>query len=181
MDPLGRTAKGIKKGVIKKELTNEGYKNILFGEKQSKNFHIINFRVSVKSFLGATLADMKDYVRTSLQKNPDHIIVHAGTNDLPTKKPKEIVKATKKLCKIIEEDSPSTKITISSLVVRSDNFADKVCKVNSLLERFCCNNDYVFLKHDNIDTRGLNRSGLHLNKTGNTILAKDFISQIRRF
>ena len=39
-------------------------------------------RVVVKSFAGATTSDMSHYVKPTLNKKPDQIILHAGTNDI---------------------------------------------------------------------------------------------------
>jgi lysophospholipase L1-like esterase len=39
-------------------------------------------RVTVKSFSGATVDDMKDFIKPVLRKNPDKLILHIGTNDL---------------------------------------------------------------------------------------------------
>ena len=39
-------------------------------------------RVTVKSFSGATVDDMKDFIKPILRKNPEKLILHIGTNDL---------------------------------------------------------------------------------------------------
>ena len=36
----------------------------------------------MKFFSGTKIRDMQDYVKPTLQENPDQIIVHVGTNDL---------------------------------------------------------------------------------------------------
>ena len=36
----------------------------------------------VKSFLGATTQDMKDYIKPTIARKPDMVILHTGTNDL---------------------------------------------------------------------------------------------------
>ena len=41
-----------------------------------------NCKTYVKSFSGAKIKDMQDYVKPTLRENPDQIIVHVGTNDL---------------------------------------------------------------------------------------------------
>ena len=42
-------------------------------------------------------------------------------------------------------------------------------------------NTYRFMTHDNIDKRCFNRSGLHLNKYGDSKLAKNIIELIKGF
>ena len=41
-----------------------------------------NCKTYVKSFSGAKIRDMQDYVKPTSRENPDQIIVHVGTNDL---------------------------------------------------------------------------------------------------
>ena len=36
----------------------------------------------VKHFSGATTSCMEYYIKSSLQRDPNHIILHVGTNDL---------------------------------------------------------------------------------------------------
>ena len=45
-----------------------------------------NCKVCVKTFSGAKVIRMEDYVKPTLRKMPTHIIIHVGTNDVPTKK-----------------------------------------------------------------------------------------------
>ena len=42
----------------------------------------VGHRVVVKSFAGATTSDMSHYVKPTLDKKPNQIILHAGTNDI---------------------------------------------------------------------------------------------------
>ena len=48
-----------------------------------------NCEVYVKSFSGAKVMCMEDYVKPTLREMPTHIIFHVGTNDVPTKKSPE--------------------------------------------------------------------------------------------
>ena len=41
--------------------------------------------VSVKTFPGARLKDMKHYINPTLESLPECIVIHAGTNDLKNK------------------------------------------------------------------------------------------------
>ena len=42
--------------------------------------------VRVRYFPGATLEDMEDYIRSLARKQPSHMIIHCGTNDLTSTK-----------------------------------------------------------------------------------------------
>ena len=48
-----------------------------------------NCKAYVKSFSGAKVMCMEDYVKPTLREMPTHIILHVGTNDVPTKKAPE--------------------------------------------------------------------------------------------
>ena len=39
-------------------------------------------KIYVKSFSGATVSCMEDYMKPSIKNSPDHFIWHVGTNDL---------------------------------------------------------------------------------------------------
>ena len=49
-------------------------KNI-YGQKMGNN---TNSCVVVKSFLGATTGDLEHYIKPTLERNPDHVILHVG-------------------------------------------------------------------------------------------------------
>ena len=48
-------------------------------------------KVHVKHFSGARTKCMKDYLKPSLREDPDHFILHVGTNDLITKRSLELI------------------------------------------------------------------------------------------
>ena len=46
--------------------------------------------VAVKSFSGARIANMDDYLRILLRKKPDEIILHVGTNNIRDESPRRV-------------------------------------------------------------------------------------------
>ena len=46
--------------------------------------------VSVKSFSGATVDDMRDFLMPTTRRHPDKLVIHAGTNDARSSNPKTI-------------------------------------------------------------------------------------------
>ena len=50
-----------------------------------------NCKVYVKDFPGARVRCMQDYIRPTLKENPDHIVIHVGTNNLALNTPAEKV------------------------------------------------------------------------------------------
>ena len=63
------------------------------------------------------------------------IIIHVGTNDLKNSSPRHVAERIVDLGNSIIADSPSTKVTISGLICRSDNSSlnEKATQVNKIL------------------------------------------------
>ena len=133
--------------------------------------------VTVKSFPGATVEDMKHYVYPLLKNKPEILILHVGTNNIRDDDPKTLVDKICSLKDFIEESSPETRVIVSSLVVRTDfqGAIRKIEEVNHILSRSLRN----MINNRNIDRFYLNSSKLHLSKSGDTELAKNFISYMR--
>ena len=66
-----------------------------------------NCKVFVKDFPGARVRCMQDYVRPTIRKNPYHIILHVGTNDLTTNIPTE--KVAESIIDLTSEESCTIK------------------------------------------------------------------------
>ena len=132
----------------------------------------------VKSFSGATTSDMKHYLMPTLDKNPQQIILHVGTNDLRDHTPTVVAENIVDLARKIETEN-NAEVILSELVLRSDSVStDAVKAVNKRLTKFCNQNDWGIIKHQNIDSTGLNKSGLHLNVKGNNILFSNFVNAL---
>ena len=64
--------------------------------------------VRVRCFPGATVKDMEDYIRPLARKQPSHMIIHCGTNDLTSTKSKnEIIERLQHLVQLIKSLSPT--------------------------------------------------------------------------
>ena len=135
-------------------------------------------QVVVKSFPGATTEDIEDFVKPLLRKKPDNVFLHIGTNDLNTQEPRLTVEGIVNLALQIEGDAPETNLAISGLIARADNKDGKVSSVNKILEKFCRQNHWNFIEHNNINQTHLNRGGLHLSKSGSALLAQNFCKHI---
>ena len=67
-----------------------------------------------------------------------------------------------------------TEVLISSILPRLDNLNGKCRLVNMFLKKFCMENDFFYVNHDNIKPRQhCNYRGIHLNTPG--ILANNLI------
>ena len=135
-------------------------------------------KVVVKPFPGATAEDMQDFIKPILRKDPENIIIHVGTNDVNSKEPRLTAEAIVNLARQIEGDAPNTNIAISGLVSRADDREGKVSSVNKLLKKFCRQNEWNFIEHNNVNLTHLNRGGLHLSKSGTALVAENFCKYI---
>ena len=134
----------------------------------------------VKAFPGATVEDMSDYIMPSLRRKPEEVILHVGTNNLRFSEPREIADGIVNLGLKIQNHSPDCKITISSLISRSDQTLNsKIKDVNKIVNQFAKQHAWKTIPHSNIKNEHLNASGLHLNVQGTKLLAKNLISHLR--
>ena len=139
-----------------------------------------NHNVYVRSFPGAKVKCMKDYVKPCIRENnPEYVILHVGTNELNSElTPERIAKSVINVGKNIQTNHKT--ISISGIVPRNDNFNNKATEVNKELSQMCKKEKLLFVDHSNINPKAhLNRSKLHLNRNGYEKLGKNFFSFIR--
>ena len=138
-------------------------------------------KVRVSSFPGCTTLDMDDYIKPILRRKPDKLILHVGTNSLKGRETSSrCAQEIKTLTETISKSLPYTELAISSLITRSDDetMKNKVCQVNTELKQLCQQKNWKFIDNANITVNELNRSKIHLNKTGTKILATNFSKYI---
>ena len=118
---------------------------------------------------------MYDHVKPTIQEfNPNHIILHVGTNEL--KSSKTATQASRSVIDLALSLKLETKpVTISLIVSRKNNLNNKALEVNSRLINRRDERDITFLDYtDTIDTeRHLNESKVHLNKSRTIEFAKN--------
>ena len=123
----------------------------------------------------AKTTDMYDYIiPTQRDFKPEIIILHVGTNDLPLNKSrKEVSEDMVTLAELVKTEN--NKIIVSIIVCPADSFREKVGKVNAHLEEICAEKDIAIITHSNINPkRHLNKSRLHLNDAGISVLVRNF-------
>ena len=121
--------------------------------------------IYVRPFTGAKVRSMKDYAKPCIrEENPDHIILHVGTNDLSSENNaervgKSIVDLEKSLL------SENRKVTISGIIPRNDQWNIKAEEVNNHMKEMCASAkiDYIDNFQNFNPRRHLNNSRLHLN------------------
>uniref|UniRef100_A0A7M5X7G8 SGNH hydrolase-type esterase domain-containing protein n=1 Tax=Clytia hemisphaerica TaxID=252671 RepID=A0A7M5X7G8_9CNID len=144
--------------------------------KYIKGFKLSNKsnKVVVKTFPGAKVDCMKHYIKPTLDKKPDAVIIHCGTNDLKLKEPEDIAENIIGLTKMVSEESKETCILVSGIIPRGDDLNRNVKKVNEILQKKCNECNVGFIDNENIDPeRHLNNSKLHLNVHGTNELQKN--------
>ena len=78
---------------------------------------------------------MEDYVKPTLREMPTHIILHVGTNDVPTKKaPKQIAENIANLAVKLKRNCD---VSISSITARNDQYQKKAADVKQVLKEKC--------------------------------------------
>ena len=65
--------------------------SILTGIDEKRLSRNNNQVVKVRDFRGATTDDLKHHLAPLLQKKPEHIILHIGTNDVVSKTSRQIL------------------------------------------------------------------------------------------
>ena len=144
-----------------------------------------NCNVYVKSFPGATTKDMYSYSQPSIERKPDIAILHVGTNDLVTRRGEEMkseVEIAKGIVDLADHiRSHDIEVVVSGIIARGEKHLDKKReKVNFILEDLCSEKKLAFTDHPNIEaTKHLNRSKLHFNSLGDTILTNNLLSSLR--
>ena len=77
-----------------------------------------NMNVKVKPYGGATSEDLIDFIKPTIRKKPDDVIIHIGTNDLTNNS--DTIKNLEQVIQYISHESPDTNTTLSSITTRDD-------------------------------------------------------------
>ena len=139
--------------------------------KKIKHKHL----VKVRAFSGAKVSCMRDYANPTLRDiNPEHIILHVGTNDLTSEKTaSQISRSIIELGTSLKNDTNT--VSISAIVPRSDKLDNKATEVNNRLVLMCQERNISFLSHSDIidPSKHLNESKLHFNRQGMRVFAEN--------
>ena len=137
-----------------------------------------NKSVKVNSFPGATTEDMVSYPPNPLiNRKPDHILLHVGTNNLATDSPQQIAENIVALTKLITDRG--IECSVSEILKRNDYLSLVGEEVNLILRNILPDN-VKLICNDSIEHNHLNDSGVHLNKRGTGALAYNFIQFIKQ-
>ena len=126
------------------------------GWKISKKLQ--NGNVYLRHFSGAKVRCMKDYLKPPLRENPDHFVLHVGTNDLDSDGSPDLI--AKSIVDVAS--SLKTDVTISNIITRNDRFIAKANEVKKCLTKLCFERNLLVDHSKTLKSQHLNRSKLHL-------------------
>ena len=132
----------------------------------------------VRSFPGATIADMFQYIVPLLRKKPSRVVAHVGTNDASFSTAKEIADDLNKLQNHIHSYLPECLVIISSPINRLDDHkkAITIRNVNVILKNM---SEISLIDIINITAKHLGKRKLHLDVSGSTMLARNILDRLR--
>ena len=160
---------------------NKSQKIVILGDSMIKNIKgweilkkLQNANVYVRHFSRDKVRCMKYYLKPSLRENPDHFVLHVGTDNLDSDRSPDLI------AKLIVDVASSLKtdkhdVTISNIITRNDRFVAKANEVNKCLTELYFERNFLLIDHSKIlKSQDLNGSKLHLNRRGTAILQNTF-------
>ena len=113
---------------------------------------------------------MEVFIKPLINRNPQHLVLHCGTNYLACKDPEDVAGNIIRMVQEIKKHGIGC--SVSTLITREDNLnlSEKVKKVSHLLNNSLGKNTAI-IDHTNINEYHLNNGGLHLNHRGDGALA----------
>ena len=112
-----------------------------------------NYKVKVRCFKGSTVEDMYHYLYPLLQKEPDYLILHVGTNDCTHHTFEKVLNDLLALQRHIEVKVPAIKVLFSLPISRFDNRVIACQRVQNLIKMLaslnlpCLKNNNMLRKH----------------------------------
>ena len=167
-------------------MTNPGKKILILsdsicGRIRMKGFdnYIMNGYAYRKSFPGATPKELAHYcIPTLLEDKPDICIINVGTNSLNKNDHFQIADDISNVVNICRSYGV-TDVYVSS-VIYNQQYQKRVIDLNNLLSTKQLLNDFILIKHDNINVKHIWRDKIHLNELGSVTLANNFINCMNR-
>ena len=117
---------------------------VIYLTRKIKHKHLVKLR----SFSGAKISCMTDHVKPTLRDiNPDHIVLHACTNNLRAQNTaSQIAKATIDLA--TSQKNNDNTVNVYGIVPRLDDVNNKANEVNRRLVLMCKERNISFFSQD---------------------------------
>ena len=112
-----------------------------------KNLSVNSHNVYGRSFLGAKLKCMKDFVKPCIRENnQEYVILHVWINEINWKlTPERIAKSEMDIGKNIQTNHRA--VNISGIVPLSDNFNNKMTDASKKPSKMCKKEKQLFVDH----------------------------------
>ena len=125
-----------------------------------------NCKIYLKTFSGATVSCMEDYMKSSLRNSPDHFILCVGTNDLSSEKcSMEIAKSLINLVCWLQNEIHDVRFSIIILRTDDKKLNEKGMEVNLHLKELSKEKNIFLIDNSRkIKAKHLNKGKLHLTK-----------------
>ena len=133
--------------------------------------------IKVRYFPGAKFEDFYLYAITLINKKPDCIVLHMGTNNAPYCTPEKMVDQILGLKNFILQKLPTCDIIISIPTLRTDNTTANIR--NNLFVNYLKKLNIKLILYDNIEKKHLNYRGLHLRMSGVMKLSENLVKSIQ--
>ena len=91
---------------------------------------------------------MKDFAQMTTRENPDHILIHVGTNDFPTRRQTDVI-AEDITQLALKLKANSFDASVSNIVARNDQYRKKASVVNHKLKDLCKEKNLNYIDHSN--------------------------------
>lgn len=149
----------------------------LVGHKMSKRLKVLN-----KCIPGSNLEQWIKLAPALIQEEcPTAVIIHCGTNNIASYQTTDCLSLYYSLVTLITSIQPRTRVIVSALTTQVNvGHAIWIREFNARLHELCKVAKWTFIPNENIDVSHLSRyDGLHLNRFGTILLAKNFISALQ--
>ena len=160
---------------IKKKAVLKVGDSLLNGIEESKLSTDRHIRVQPIS--GAKIKDISNNLDELIHNDLKTIILHVSINNTVEDTPEDIYNDLTSLKTKIEDKIPNCQVLISCLIRRSDNV--KANKTAEKVKSFIKLAKLKFIENGNTTDKHLGRRGLHLNRNGNIIFARNLLNAIR--
>ena len=135
-------------------------------------------RFQIKPYGKTISEDLADHIRLALRRKPDVIAIHIGTNDITNNDCSSLQTNLRKIRESVTELCPSTKIVLSSIILRHGKsyINVKVNHRNETIKEFFKTNKLDLTDNSNIKDQTLHgKKKLYLNDGGRSLLANNSV------
>ena len=89
--------------------------------QENYNVNTKTANVKIHAFSGATIEDLHDYILPIPRKEPDNLIIHAGTNNIRNDTSEKIVEKLMKLHDHVSSIASTSKIALSDMILKKNS------------------------------------------------------------